>query len=724
MKWLVCLNNSFNLRFFSEANPSADIQQDAQCKADQTPKDDDQAIEMEGDFAAELADVSENESNDSGSEEEDNLDNQMGDTGDASEMVAKKSWDKNEDDDSKTSDEKYESGSLAKGADENDRELRAKEECPMETDPVETDDNEQGKNNDMDDEPSACEDADENTDDVMNKADAYDDRTGPELTELDKEDEDVNMDDTEQTDDMGADNPDNEDMGPEEGQQEDDSAVPSEDMEEDDATHDGDNVVDNEGDHDEDGNVEPNNMEKQQLDKIESLAHPSQGIQPNQLETDSNRESEANLANSMDMSSGVAPSVDFSSNEVPSLEISMPNSGEGSRNLSNSKPELQPDAPPSHIKQTNPFRSIGDALEDWKERARVSADTQDHQPETEHHIDDESATEFRYVPEGEQSTSQALGDATADQINDELQVRQSMLDDETRAQVEQPDERIPGDDKPEMPHLQTSQSRTNKSESANRLERRDIQTDASIEDLVQDEIIDTFGDVVSFKQCLTDDRVVQLDALTSDREMPIQMDLDIINEETERTIMDWRNLELATMKLSQELAEQLRLVMEPTLASKLQGDYRTGKRINMKKVLEFSLPLVSHSNMLSFSLDVSLKNVHLYTHYFVYCQVIPYIASQFRRDKIWLRRTKPNKRNYQVVIAVDDSRSMSEGKCGKVAIEALVTVCRAMSQLEVGQFAVASFGKRGNVKVLHDFDQIFNAEAGVKVGHLFCFRQL
>uniref|UniRef100_M8BCY6 Midasin n=1 Tax=Aegilops tauschii TaxID=37682 RepID=M8BCY6_AEGTA len=659
---------------------------DAQCKADQTPKDDDQAIEMEGDFAAELADVSENESNDSGSEGEDNLDNQMGDTGDASEMVAKKSWDKNEDDDSKTSDEKYESGSLAKGADENDRELRAKDECPMETDPVETDDNKQGKNNNMDDEPSACEDADENTDDVMNKADAYDDRTGPELSELDNDDEDVNMDDTEQTDGLGADNPDNEDMGPEEGHQEDDSAVASEDMEEDDATHDGNNVVDNEGEHDEDGNVEPNNMEKQQLDKMESTTHPSQGIQPNQLETDSNRESEANLANSMDMSSGVAPSVDFSSNEVPSLEISMPNSGEGSRNLSNSKPELQPDAPPSHIKQTDPFRSIGDALEDWKERARVSDDTQDHQPETEHHIDDESATEFRYVPEGEQSTSQALGDATADQINDELQVRQPMLEDETRAEVEQPDERIPGDDKPEMPHLQTSQSRANKSESANRLERRDIQTDASIEDLVQDEIFDTFGDVVSFKQRLTDDRMVQLDALTSDREMSTHMDLDIINEETERAIMDWRNLELATMKLSQELAEQLRLVMEPTLASKLQGDYRTGKRINMRKV-------------------------------------IPYIASQFRRDKIWLRRTKPNKRNYQVVIAVDDSRSMSEGKCGKVAIEALVTVCRAMSQLEVGQFAVASFGKRGNVKVLHDFDQIFNAEAGVKMISSLSFEQ-
>lgn len=96
-------------------------------------------------------------------------------------------------------------------------------------------------------------------------------------------------------------------------------------------------------------------------------------------------------------------------------------------------------------------------------------------------------------------------------------------------------------------------------------------------------------------------------------------------------------------------------------------------------------------------------------------QVIPYIASHYRKDKIWLRRTKPNKRDYQVVIAVDDSRSMSESNCGHIAIEALVTVCRAMSQLEVGKLAVASFGKKGNIQLLHDFDQQFSGDAGIKV---------
>lgn len=95
--------------------------------------------------------------------------------------------------------------------------------------------------------------------------------------------------------------------------------------------------------------------------------------------------------------------------------------------------------------------------------------------------------------------------------------------------------------------------------------------------------------------------------------------------------------------------------------------------------------------------------------------MIPYVASHYRKDKIWLRRTRPNKRDYQVVIAVDDSRSMQESRCGNVAIEALVTVCRAMSQLEVGNLAVASFGKKGNIRLLHDFDQPFTGEAGIKV---------
>ncbi|CAI5953543.1 unnamed protein product [Closterium sp. NIES-65] len=148
----------------------------------------------------------------------------------------------------------------------------------------------------------------------------------------------------------------------------------------------------------------------------------------------------------------------------------------------------------------------------------------------------------------------------------------------------------------------------------------------------------------------------------------------------------WRKYELLCSGASQELAEQLRLILEPSMATKLQGDYRSGKRINMKKV-------------------------------------IPYIASGFKRDKIWLRRTRPDKRKYQVVLAIDDSRSMSEARCGHLALEAMATICRAMATIEVGEIGVVAFGEPGNVRMLHELDRPFSPEAAVQVISQFSFKQ-
>ncbi|GBG32276.1 Midasin [Hondaea fermentalgiana] len=136
----------------------------------------------------------------------------------------------------------------------------------------------------------------------------------------------------------------------------------------------------------------------------------------------------------------------------------------------------------------------------------------------------------------------------------------------------------------------------------------------------------------------------------------------------------WGRLAGDTNESSQRLCEQLRLLLEPTLASKLRGDYRTGKRINMRRV-------------------------------------IPYIASQFRKDKIWLRRTKPSKREYQVLLAIDDSKSMA--MCGDLALTALVTISKALTKLEVGQVGVVSFGD--GVDMVHDLSQPFSDNSGASI---------
>jgi len=84
----------------------------------------------------------------------------------------------------------------------------------------------------------------------------------------------------------------------------------------------------------------------------------------------------------------------------------------------------------------------------------------------------------------------------------------------------------------------------------------------------------------------------------------------------------------------------------------LQGDFKTGKRLNMKKVISF-------------------------------------IASNYRNDKIWLRRTLPSKRDYKILIAIDDSLSMQENSnLGLFSLEAMVALTEALNRLEVGKVAV------------------------------------
>jgi midasin len=147
----------------------------------------------------------------------------------------------------------------------------------------------------------------------------------------------------------------------------------------------------------------------------------------------------------------------------------------------------------------------------------------------------------------------------------------------------------------------------------------------------------------------------------------------------------WRLYDSLTHTLSFALCEQLRLILEPTLATRLRGDYRTGKRLNMKKI-------------------------------------IPYIASEYTKDKIWLRRTRPSQREYQVLLALDDSRSMAESRSVHLAYETLALVSKALGRLESGEVAVARFGE--DVEVVHAFeDGMVGEREGEKMMRRFRFEQ-
>lgn len=159
-----------------------------------------------------------------------------------------------------------------------------------------------------------------------------------------------------------------------------------------------------------------------------------------------------------------------------------------------------------------------------------------------------------------------------------------------------------------------------------------------------------------------------------------QMEVDTTNPVRH----DWGFHERSTKDLSFVLCEQLRMILEPTLASRMQGDYRTGKRLNMRRI-------------------------------------IPYIASEYKKDKIWLRRSKPSKRQYQVLVAIDDSRSMADSGCADLAFDTLALVAQAMAQLEVGEIGFLKFGEEA--KVLHALGDPYTSDAGARIVEQFAFAE-
>ncbi|CAG9795642.1 unnamed protein product [Diatraea saccharalis] len=146
----------------------------------------------------------------------------------------------------------------------------------------------------------------------------------------------------------------------------------------------------------------------------------------------------------------------------------------------------------------------------------------------------------------------------------------------------------------------------------------------------------------------------------------------------------WRTLWQEAAPAARALCEKLRLVLEPTGRSRRAGDFRTGRAINMRRV-------------------------------------IPYIASHFRKDRIWLRRTKPAKREYKIAIAVDDSSSMSDNRSKELAFESLALVSQALNLLESGDLAVLSFGEKPNL--LHPFTEQFSEHSGSKILEQLRFEQ-
>ena len=334
--------------------------------------------------------------------------------------------------------------------------------------------------------------------------------------------------------------------------------------------------------------------------------------------------------------------------------------------------------------QSNPLRSLGDALREISQRIDEILESEGPRSGPDQQVDISGPSQLEYLhPEEDKGADemQALGPAQQEDVaklNELKYVDEDMEVNDTMPPIEEPPEVAPDQlSRPpqHMPHAElTSHALGEDVKSAlTQTEIRSQHPGPSVHDA---------------SQPLPSDRSIPSDDKEEDSQEVVELALRQwqASGQPEQGAEDmWRKYESLTHDLSYALCEQLRLILEPTMATRLKGDYRTGKRLNMKKI-------------------------------------IPYIASEFTKDKIWLRRTRPSQREYQVLIALDDSRSMAESRSVHLAFQTLALVSKALGKLEVGDVAIAKFGEA--VDVLHGFDGgPFTDQAGTRVMGAFRFDQ-
>ena len=416
----------------------------------------------------------------------------------------------------------------------------------------------------------------------------------------------------------------------------------------------------------------------------------------------------------------------------------------GGRQSEGDNPNQESNSERRRPEPPNPFRKLGDITERWHKRLNMDASVEEEQNHPDSRDNADNATgAFEFEMQGDHSSDDEGGGAqvlaeAADQDAMQLPTNPSGEDGERDMQDGE------GDDL-DVKSMEDAASRMSREAGASQREKRDRGDDGheseSGDDIGEsslkkkrtlpnedqpgesssegdDDVSDFLEDEDSKKA--SDERAKSADDegydkgkvisnadswLTKDlkddsvkedrsRDMRVQQDDDdkSVELETPESYMQvsdaamndarekWAQLSAQYQTICVRLCEQLRLVLEPTLASRLQGDYRTGKRISMRRV-------------------------------------IGYVASGFRKDKIWLRRTKPSKRDYQVMLMIDDSSSM--GEAGPLAMAALSVISGALMRLEVGDMAVCSFAEK--VTALHNFGEPFSEACGAKVLSKFTF---
>jgi midasin len=341
------------------------------------------------------------------------------------------------------------------------------------------------------------------------------------------------------------------------------------------------------------------------------------------------------------------------------------------------------DAQEPESTKNDPFKKLGDALERWHRQQSDIKDAEAKDEVKQEHADnaeEQGQREFQHLQDDNTAPdTQAMGTADNEEVQpmDEAMAVDEEKEDPTSHVTNGADEVNPDEVPDDMDTKESDAEDGNDADGREDDGRSGVKTrqgkydrgSSPEDDTVKKEEPDEDESVQNASEKLS---ITHL----SDEDRPLRDFGDCLQE--------WSDYQTKSHSHSLSLTSQLRLILTPSQSTKLSGSFRTGKRLNIKRI-------------------------------------IPYIASSYKRDKIWMRRSIPTKRTYQILLCVDDSKSMGESSSGTLAMESLVMVSRSLTMLEVGQVGVLGFG--GDVFTAHELSDPFSSDSGAKVLQRFSFSQ-
>lgn len=736
--------------------------------------------EMEGDLGSVAGDDEDEDEKDGddkdAEEEEDDMDEEAGDVDDLDPTaVDEKMWDG--EDDAKDTDkeqqgneaagQKNEEEDLAAATDENAKSKPAEEQATA-ADEAKPEDEKDADGEDGDDKKEDGEDGDDDDDDAIG---SDDEEAGPQQ-ELNRQDQNVeqndvldlpddmqlededggkdddddfdNLDDLDNKDEEGAE----EEMEEKRGKEDETDDGPKEDAnEEEDETMEGPEVLEDNKDEvnedeDEAEEVDGEGAKEEGQDEMEvdeeeeeGAPEPLKNAKPDEKEKAAQSDVQSGVGQEQDNTTGADDQDDQDDASAPNKNNSakreqgdkgqqdaddqeMASGGDGTvsnrERDNNDEDQMQqedPSAANADQEERQPFKKLGDVLEKWhktRQEIKQAEETVEQETNNDNAENQSTQKEFQHLhDEDAEPTTQAMGaaeDEEAKPFDDSMAIEEDEQQQPQQVKGEEDDkeegegkhagnDETNEDDEPDVAENDKMKDEDNEDDGAKKTERDDGRTGASMQkgayDRNEDE--DDEMDEDQIKQENEEDD--EDDDLVTNQLLTTHLD-DVFDEDDaslismDDAIRQWSGFQTATHPLSLALAAQLRLILTPSQATRLSGGFRTGKRLSIRKI-------------------------------------IPYIASGYKRDKIWMRRSVPTKRAYQILLCVDDSKSMGEGLAdvsassdsalssspGHLALSSLVMVGRALSMLEAGQVGVLGFGARVFTAHALDADQSFGAGA-------------